>query len=54
MKNPVFRIRDTDLEGKNDPLKKKKILVLKCWMFYFEADGFFCSLEVLYRGLGIG
>jgi hypothetical protein len=28
--------------------------VLKCYMFSFEAEGFFCSLDVLYGGLGIG
>ncbi len=43
--------------GKNDPQNQKKIKkfhVLKCWMFSFKAEGFFCSLDVLYGGLGIG
>jgi hypothetical protein len=31
--------------------KSSKCHVLKCWMFSFE--GFSCSLDVLYGGLGI-
>jgi hypothetical protein len=31
--------------------KVKKFPVLKCWMFSFE--GFSCSLNVLYEGIGI-
>jgi hypothetical protein len=36
-------------------IEKSKILMLKCWMFYFEAEGLSCSLYryVLYGGLGI-
>jgi hypothetical protein len=33
--------------------RKKKFHVLNCWMFFFGAEGFSCSLGVLYRGLGI-
>jgi hypothetical protein len=44
-------------EGKNDPQKKrkgKKFQVLKYRMFSFErAEGFSCSLDVLYGGLDI-
>jgi hypothetical protein len=32
--------------------RKKKFHVLNCWMFFFGAEGFSCSLGVLYRGLG--
>jgi hypothetical protein len=31
-----------------------KFHVLKCWMFSLRAEGFFCSLNGLYGGLGIG
>jgi hypothetical protein len=31
-----------------------KVHVLKCWLPLFRADGFFCNLDVLYGGLGIG
>ncbi len=34
--------------------KIKKFQVLKCWMFSLRAEGFFCGLEVLYGGQGIG
>ncbi len=27
---------------------------MKCWMFFFRAEGFFCNLDVLYGGQGIG
>jgi hypothetical protein len=26
---------------------------MKCWMFSFEAEGYFCSLDVLYGDLEI-
>jgi hypothetical protein len=48
-----FATRIRIQEGKNDPQKIEKIKkfhVLKFWMF---TEGFFCSLEVLYGGLGI-
>jgi hypothetical protein len=32
----------------------KKFHVLNCWLFSLRAEGFFCSLDVLYEGLGIG
>ncbi len=34
--------------------KNLKFHVLKCWMFSLRAEGFFCNLDVLYGGLGIG
>ncbi len=36
--------------------KIKKSHVLKCWIFFFceWAEGFFCNLDVLYGGQGIG
>ncbi len=34
--------------------KIKKFNVLECWMFFLRAEGFFCNLDVLYGGLGIG
>jgi hypothetical protein len=43
-------------EGKNDLQIKKKVTnfhVLKCWMFFFEAESFSCSLCDHYGGLGI-
>jgi hypothetical protein len=43
-------------EGKNDPQKYKKVHnfhVFKYWMFSFGAEGFSCSLGILYGGLGI-
>jgi hypothetical protein len=56
----VFRILDLDWTriqtGKNDPQRQKKVKkfhVLMCWMFSFEGDGFSCTLDVLYGGLGI-
>jgi hypothetical protein len=33
--------------------KVKKFYVLKCWIFSLRAEGFSCSLDVLYGGLGI-
>jgi hypothetical protein len=49
---------DPDPGGqKNDPQKYKKVKkvhVLKCWVFsFFRAEGFSCSLDALYGGLGI-
>jgi hypothetical protein len=38
-------------EGKNDPLQKEK---LKKFHVLLRAEGFFCSLDVLYGVLGIG
>ncbi len=55
-KVPVFRIRIRIQEGKKLTNKKDFFIifhVLKCWMFSFEAGGFFCTLGVLYGGLGI-
>jgi hypothetical protein len=41
-------------ECKNDTHKKgKKFHVLKCGCSLLRAEGFSCSLEVLYGGLGI-
>ncbi len=51
----VFGIRIQ--EGKNDPQKKKKFRNLMFWSVgcsLLRAEGFFCYLEVLYGGLGIG
>jgi hypothetical protein len=31
-----------------------KVHVLKCWMASLRADSFFCNLDILYGGLGIG
>ncbi len=50
-----FRIRIQ--EGKIDPQKYKnikKFYVLKGKMFFLRAEGFLCSLDVLYGGLEIG
>jgi hypothetical protein len=52
------RSMDPDPGGqKNDPQKYKKVKkvhVLKCWVFsFFRAEGFSCSLDALYGGLGI-
>jgi hypothetical protein len=32
--------------------KRKKLCVLKCWIFFLRAEDFSCKLEVLYGGLG--
>jgi hypothetical protein len=37
---------------RKDRKKVKKFHVVKCWMFSFD-EGFSCSLDVLYGGLGI-
>ncbi len=34
--------------------KIKKFNVLECWMFFLRAEGFFCNLDILFGGLGIG
>jgi hypothetical protein len=47
---------DPDPGGKNDSRKYKKVKksgVLKCWMFSLRAEGFSCSLDVVFGGLGI-
>jgi hypothetical protein len=31
-----------------------KVHALKCWMASLRAEGFFCNLDILYGGLGIG
>jgi hypothetical protein len=45
-------------EGKNDPQKQKKklrnFMFLSAGCFLLRAEGFICSLDVLYGGLGIG
>jgi hypothetical protein len=44
-------------EGKCDPQKKKKIKkfpVSGVGCSLLKAEGFFCNLDVLYGGLGIG
>jgi hypothetical protein len=43
-------------EGKNDPQKLKKIKKISCFdgCSLLRAEGFFCNLDVLYGGLGIG
>ncbi len=35
---------------------RKKLINLKCWMFsnVGPAEDFFCSLDVLYKDIGIG
>jgi hypothetical protein len=33
--------------------KVKKFHVLKCWIFDLDSEGFSCSLDVLYGGIGI-
>ncbi len=53
-----IRIRNLDLdsEGQNEPTKLKKFKkfhVLKCGCSLLRAEGFSCSLDVLYGGLGI-
>jgi hypothetical protein len=51
-----IQIRIRIQEGKNDPQKYEKIKkfhVLKC-MFSLGAEDFFCGLDVIYAGLGIG
>jgi len=51
-----IRNPDSDPGGQKRPTKIEKdktFYVLKCWMFSFEAEGFSCSLGVLYKGLGI-
>jgi hypothetical protein len=51
------RIRDPDPGRAKMTHKSRrkfwKCHVLKCWVFSFEAEGFFCSLDVLYGRLGI-
>ena len=55
-------IRSVDPDPDQDPGQKlrypqklKKIsFILKCWMSLLRAEGFFCNLDVLYGGLGIG
>ncbi len=51
-----LRIRIQIQEGKNDPQKYKKVQnfhVFKNWSSLLRAEGFSCSLGVLYGGLGI-
>ncbi len=48
---------DPDPGGQKWPSKVEKnfkVHVLKCWMASFRAEGFFCNLNVLNGGLGIG
>jgi hypothetical protein len=47
-----IRIQEGKMTHKNR--KIKKFHVLKCGIFSFEGRSFFCSLDVLYGGLGIG
>jgi hypothetical protein len=53
-----IHIRIQIQEGKNDPQKYKKIKRFSCFevldVLFLRAEGFFCVLDVLYRGLGIG
>ncbi len=45
-----IRIKD----GAKRPRKTvKRFHLLKCWMFSLRPEGFSCSLDVLYKGLGI-
>jgi hypothetical protein len=49
---PWIRIQ----EGKNDPQKYKKLIsyiFCSAGCFLLRAEGFSCSLEVIYGGLGI-
>ncbi len=48
-------IRSVDSESRSGSRRTKmtKFHVLKCWMFSLRTEGFSCSLDVLYRGLGI-
>ncbi len=48
-----FRNPDPDPGGQKWPTKVEKIHVLKCWMAFLWAAGFFCNLDILYGGLGI-
>jgi hypothetical protein len=51
----VFGIRIQ--EGKNDHKYKKKIknfMFISAGCSLLRAEGFFCNLDVLYGGLGIG
>ncbi len=44
-----------DTWGQNWPTKIEKTIKirnLKCWMFSLRAEGFSCSLDVFYQGLG--
>ncbi len=41
--------RRAKMTHKNRKIKK---FVLKCWMFYFEDEGFSCSLGVLFECQG--
>ena len=45
---------DPDPGGQKLPTKGEKIHVLKCWMASLWAGGFFCNLDILNGGLGIG
>ncbi len=51
------RIRIRIQEGKNDPKNRKKYRIFKFWSAgcsLLRAEGFSCSLGVLYGALGIG
>ncbi len=48
----VFGIRIQ--EGKNDPQKEKKFMFCSVGWPLLWAAGFFCNLDTLYGGLGIG
>ncbi len=53
----VFGIRFRIQEGKNDPQKKKKLRNFMFWSAgcsLLRAVGFFCNLDVLYGGQGVG
>ncbi len=41
-------------EGKNDPQKEKKFMFWNVGWPLLWAVGFFCNLDILYGGLGIG
>ncbi len=49
-----IRIRIRIQEGKNDPQKEKKFMFWSVGWPLLWAAGFFCNLDILYGGLGIG
>ncbi len=50
----VFGIRIRIQEGKNNPHKEKKFMFWSVGWPLLWAAGFFCNLDILYGGLGIG
>ncbi len=50
----VFEIRIRIQEGKSNPQKLRNFMLLRAGCSLLRAEGFFCNLDVLYGGLGIG